>query len=90
MGLLYCPFFRDGFLKVIQGLAQAGFEIDLWFPLQQPASLGDIGTTLLRIILWQRFVANLTLGSRHLQDQLGAIQDREFVRIADIDGQMFV
>src|SRR6202140_4268056 len=98
MGLLFCAiawllhgrFFGNCSLEIVQRLAQAGFEIDFWLPLQQPPGLANVGAALFGIFLRQWFVANRALRSSYFQNHLRAFKDREFVGIAESYGQMFV
>jgi len=82
-------FFRNGFLEIIQRHFQARFELDLRFPAQQLTSFGDIGPSLSGIVLRQRFVADLAFRASHLYYVLGAFEDGELVRVANVHRQMF-
>src|SRR5271156_409893 len=82
-------FFGYSLAKTIQRHLQAGFEIDSWFPAKKLASFRYVGTALLGIILRQRLVADFAFRSRHFNYALRAFENRELVRVADVNRQMF-
>src|SRR5271165_2611714 len=76
--------------EIFERQLQPGEQVDFRLPAQQGARLGNVGTALARIVLRQRLEADGAFRSCQLQHQAGALQYGEFVRIADVDWQVFV
>jgi hypothetical protein len=51
--------------------------------------LCDVGPALFGIVRGQRLVGDLAPRSGHPDDVPGAFENREFIRIADVDRQRF-
>src|SRR6266852_396262 len=76
------------YAEIIQGQAQAGFEVGFRFPAEQSSGFGDVGATLLGIILGQGFVADLALRCRDRQYVAGTFQDGELGGVSEVNRQM--
>ena len=68
---------------------QALVELDLGLPAEQLRGAGDVGLAHLRVVDRQRLEDDLGLASPvTLDDRLGELEQRELVRVADVDRQV--
>src|SRR5260221_2752444 len=70
--------------------AQAVVELDRRLPAEQIAGAADVGLALLRVVDRQLLVDDLRARLGHLDHGLGQLQQRELVRIADVDRHVHV
>src|SRR4029079_2844676 len=61
---------------------------DHGLPFEDSLSPRDIGLPDSRIVDWQRVLLNLALGAGQFNPLARQIHDREFHRIADVDGKV--
>src|SRR3954470_3000630 len=70
---------------LLDGALQALAEVDLRLPAQQLAREADVGLADLRIVGRQRLEDDLRARLGDLDDRLGQLEQRELVRVADVD-----
>src|SRR5262245_38668582 len=70
--------------------AQPFLEPDLRLPAEDLARSGDVRLPDLRIVLGQRLEDDLALRPRDPHHHLGELEQRELVRIADVDRHVLV
>src|SRR3954453_15565236 len=64
---------------------QALLELDLGLPAENVLGQRDVGLPDLRIVGGQRLVDDLGLRAGDLEHRLGQLEQRELVRVADVD-----
>src|SRR6266508_728877 len=64
---------------------QSLLELDLRLPAEDLAGARDVRLPHLGIVDRQRLVHDLALRARELEDALRQLQDRELLRVADVD-----
>ena len=77
-------------LEVVVGDPQAFFEIYFWLPLQDAAGFCDVRAALLGIVLRQRMKNDRSGCADERAHALGKFENRDFVRVADVDGLVLV
>src|SRR5262245_25397832 len=70
--------------------AQACLELDLGLPAEDLLRPGDVGLTLLGVVLWQSLVDDLAGRPGQAEDRLGELEDRELARVAEVHGEVLV
>src|ERR1051325_7495740 len=73
-----------------QHAPQSLFELDLRLPAQHLPGSGDVGLANLRIVDGQRLVDDLALRRRDPDNSLRELENRELVRVAEVDRQVLV
>src|SRR5947207_12450322 len=75
---------------MLQRSLHAFVAIDVWLPAEELAGSRDIGPADFGIVLRQRLEGNRALASRQGNSLAGEIQDRHFMRVAQVDRIMEV
>src|SRR5258705_5683813 len=70
--------------EVVDGLLEALFERNKWFPTEPFAGAANVRLALAGIILRQRFVGYLAFGPCKPDDEPGEVEHRHFGRVTDV------
>src|SRR4051795_8447856 len=73
---------------LLDGALQPLAQVDLRAPPQQLARQADVGLADLRVVGGQRLIDDLRARLGDLDDRLGELEQRELVRVADVDRLM--
>src|SRR4051794_26054509 len=72
--------------RPLEDQAEALLERDGRFPAEKIFGAGDIGTSLRRVVLGQRLEHNPAVGAGRGDHLRGELEERELLRVADVDG----
>lgn len=81
----------DPVAKILNRPAEAFFQLDFRFPVQQRARLGDVRPARLRVVFdaLLRLKDDARLIARQPIDGFGKLEDGQFVGVADVDRIVF-
>src|SRR5581483_8287471 len=69
----------------LQDASQTVLEADLRLPAEELAGPRDVGLPHLRIVDRQRLEDDLALGAGDAEDRLGKVEERQLLRVSDVD-----